>query len=145
MDTGGPARFRAGGIPDFTTGGVRSFFACRIRKNRRLLPRRGAKMLVVGDRGAWGTSAGMLCGCGKKTVVGGADYDFEVTMAPGYPVESQEVITWWIPVNKDITSKYGNLSESPFAKMIEEKTGVKIKFIHPPQGDEATQFNIMIS
>lgn len=88
----------------------------------------------------------MLCGCGgKKTAVDGTNYEFEVTMAPGYPVESQEVLTWWIPINKDITSKYGNMSETPFAKMIEEETGVKIKFIHPPQGQEASQFNIMIS
>ena len=88
----------------------------------------------------------LLCGCsGNKTTVDGTEYEFEVTLAPDYPVDSEEVLEWWIPINKDITSKYGNMSETPFAKMIEEETGVKIKFIHPPQGQESSQFNIVVS
>ncbi|MBE7030456.1 MAG: extracellular solute-binding protein [Ruminococcaceae bacterium] len=88
----------------------------------------------------------LLCGCGgNKATVGGTEYDFEVTLAPGYPVDSADVLEWWIPVNKDVTSKYGNLSETPFAQMLKENTGVNINFIHPPQGQESSQFNIVVS
>lgn len=88
----------------------------------------------------------LLCGCsGNKTTVGGTEYEFEVSLAPGYPVDSTDVLEWWLPINKDVTSKYGNLSETPFAKMIKEDTGVNINFIHPPQGQESSQFNIVVS
>ncbi|MBE7031214.1 MAG: extracellular solute-binding protein [Ruminococcaceae bacterium] len=87
----------------------------------------------------------LLCGCGNKVVTGGAEYDFEVTMAPGYPVDSADVLEWWVPINKSVTAKYGNLSETPYAKMVEEATSIKVNYIHPPQGQEATQFNIILS
>lgn len=88
----------------------------------------------------------LLSGCsGDKVAVGGTEYDFEVTMETGYPVDSPDTLKWWAPINKSVTAKYGNLAETPFAQMIKENTGINIDFVHPPMGQESSQFNIVVS
>ncbi|MBE7030546.1 MAG: extracellular solute-binding protein [Ruminococcaceae bacterium] len=88
----------------------------------------------------------LLCGCGGGgTTVSSTEYDFEVTMAPGYPIDNTQEIEWWVPINVGVTTKYGNLTDTPFAAMLKENTGANIKFIHPPTGQEASQFNIVVS
>lgn len=89
----------------------------------------------------------LLCGCNGNTVaIDGTEYQFKKTMADGYPVEDTEtIVSWWAPLYSEVTVKYGNFGDTPFGKMLRDETGVNVKFIHPPQGQESTQFNIILS
>lgn len=52
-------------------------------------------------------------------------------------------LTYWVPLNASVSSSVGNLSETPWAKNIEELTGIHLEFIHPTIGSEAEQFSIL--
>ncbi|MBE7030420.1 MAG: extracellular solute-binding protein [Ruminococcaceae bacterium] len=88
-----------------------------------------------------------MCGCNDQTVaIDGTKYEFKRTMDEGYPVEDTEtIVSWWAPLYVHVTTKYGNLGDTPFGKMVIDETGVNVKWIHPPQGQESTQFNIILS
>lgn len=88
----------------------------------------------------------LFSGCGKNTESTNASLDFKKTLADGYPVKDcDKTITWWIDANPSMYSTAGNLGDTPFGKLLMEKTGVKIKFIHPPQGQTVEQFNLMVA
>jgi putative aldouronate transport system substrate-binding protein len=44
-----------------------------------------------------------------------------------------------------ITSHYSNLGDTPFGKGSEERTGVKVTYLHPPVGGGSEQFNLIVA
>ncbi|WP_054027687.1 extracellular solute-binding protein [Bacillus sp. FJAT-28004] len=40
---------------------------------------------------------------------------------------------------------FNNMAETPAAKEIMKRTGINLEFIHPPVGQEAAQFNLMVT
>lgn len=74
---------------------------------------------------------GVLAGCGeKKDKTDGSD---------------TKTFTYWAPLNSSIASRLNSLGEVEMYKELEKRTGVHIEFVHPPAGQEAEQFNLMIA
>ncbi len=53
-------------------------------------------------------------------------------------------LSYWVELDASTAQTVTELGETEFAKQLQEDTGVKLKFIHPPQGQAAEKFNIMI-
>ncbi|MGL6175010.1 MAG: extracellular solute-binding protein [Cellulosilyticaceae bacterium] len=60
-------------------------------------------------------------------------------------VEGQKSFTYWVPMHGNAATILKNYGESKMYQELEKRTGVKIEFVHPPQGSEKEQFNIMIN
>jgi putative aldouronate transport system substrate-binding protein len=54
-------------------------------------------------------------------------------------------LTIWVELNTAELSYYANLAETPGAKEIMKRTGLDLKFQHPPAGQAAEAFNIMVA
>jgi putative aldouronate transport system substrate-binding protein len=62
-----------------------------------------------------------------------------------YPIETDVTLTYWVAVNQNMAANYANLADTPFGKTRQEKTGVKVQYIHPPAGADTEQFNLIIA
>lgn len=62
-----------------------------------------------------------------------------------YPLDTDAKLTWWTPLAVNVSATSKSLNDTPFAKALIEQTGVEIEFIHPAQGQEAEQFNLLIA
>lgn len=68
------------------------------------------------------------------------------TSAATYPIKTNQVLTYWgLMGNSNMANFFSKIDESPFGKDLEKRTGVKVNFQHPPQGQDREQFNLMIS
>ena len=80
-----------------------------------------------------------LSGCGTKTEET-SSLDFK-----SYPVNDDTVLTYWMPLNTNISSLYDNFGDTPFAKELEKETGIKVKYIHPTVGQEAEALSLLVA
>ena len=55
------------------------------------------------------------------------------------------VITYWTELNANTAQVVKNLGETEFAKVWQEKVGVKIEFQHPPAGKVDDAFSILVA
>ena len=62
-----------------------------------------------------------------------------------YPMEYDKTLTYYIALNSNVASSEATLNETPFAKYLEEATGIKVEYIHPTVGSEPEGFNIMLA
>lgn len=62
-----------------------------------------------------------------------------------YPIETDIELTYFMPINEALASAVSNFSETRFAQAMREKTGVEVKYIHPPIGQEDETFNLMLA
>lgn len=69
----------------------------------------------------------------------------EPTKAAAYPIQTDVTLTYWMELHPNATSSAKNFGELPIAKELEEKTGVKVEYIHPATGQARDVFNIMIA
>ena len=83
----------------------------------------------------------MLTGCGsRETGVQTSQSDLS-----SYPIKTDTELTYWSAITSNVSASTSNLGETPFAKMLAEKTGVKVKYIHPPLGQENEQFSLLVA
>lgn len=85
-------------------------------------------------------SAGLFAGCGqnsKENGNAGSTSDNKET--------KQTTYKYWVPMHPDYAKQVGNLGECEVYKELEKRTGVKVEFIHPAQGQQVEQFNLMIA
>jgi putative aldouronate transport system substrate-binding protein len=89
--------------------------------------------LFAGGRQASGSAGGG--GVATTTPVG------------SYPLQTDVTLSYWLPLNVNISPNYPNLGDTPFAKGLLERTGVKVTYLHPPTGANADreQLNLMIA
>lgn len=92
-----------------------------------------------------GTMMLSLAGCGEKEKE--ASTGSEVKLAEGgvYPIECADELTAWGMLNSLLSTKVSNFGETDFAKHLQEKTGVKVEYIHPAQGQQNEQFNLLLA
>jgi putative aldouronate transport system substrate-binding protein len=67
------------------------------------------------------------------------------TPVGSYPVSTNVTLTYWVQFNGNVSANYTNLGETPYAKALQEKTGIKVTFLHPPSGGAGEQLNLMIA
>lgn len=88
-------------------------------------------------------AASALAGCGGGSV--GKGSAVKVNGDAVYPVECEDTITYWMPLDSRLEGKVENLGETPLGKELEKRTGVKVEYVHPQAGQSAEQFNIMLA
>lgn len=86
-----------------------------------------------------------LIACGKtekETLSGNA-----VKLAEGavYPLECDDELTLWGPLDTNLSTQISNFGETELAKELEKRTGVKVTYIHPAQGQQTEQFNLLVA
>lgn len=84
--------------------------------------------------------AGALAGCGTEGKQKDSSFQFQ-----SYPVDSDVTLTYWCDLNANVAAVSEDLGKTPFAKALQEQTGVNIKFIHPPIGQAVDQLNILLA
>lgn len=62
-----------------------------------------------------------------------------------YPIETDVELTYWMGLNTNVSSSTSNIGNTVYAQKLQEKTGVKIKYIHPALGQEAESFSLMVA
>ena len=77
--------------------------------------------------------AGAMClgGCGKKTADNGT--------ADG------ATLRYWMNMTSHASTVVNNMGETPLMKKLQEVTGIKISFEHPPQGQTNEKFNLLVA
>lgn len=93
---------------------------------------------------ALAASVAMLAGCGGNKQTAGK-VNFEVTTTDSYPIDTDVELTWWLGLPDSVAAYAGSMNEIPFKELLEEETGIKVNFIHPPTGQNAEKFNLMIA
>lgn len=54
-------------------------------------------------------------------------------------------LTWWTKLNVNVSATYPNLGDTPWAKYVQEQTGIEIEFIHPTTGSENEEFSLLVA
>lgn len=54
-------------------------------------------------------------------------------------------LKYWVKLNGSVSSSVANLGETKWAKEVEEKTGIKLEFIHPTSGSEDEEFSVLVA
>ena len=90
-----------------------------------------------------------LCVTASLFAQGGKEQQVEIKpqsaqAGSGKPFEGA-TISWWTKLNGNVSANYTNLGDTPWAKYVEEQTGIHINFIHPTQGSEKEEFAIMLA
>lgn len=77
--------------------------------------------------------AGTAClsGCGKKTVDSGSG--------------EQATLRYWMNMTSHASTVVNNMGDTPLMKKLQEVTGIKISFEHPPQGQTEEKFNLLVA
>jgi putative aldouronate transport system substrate-binding protein len=86
-------------------------------------------------------AASIMAGCGKKEPV----VTTPISPAPtesSYPLKTDATLKYWVSFTPAASINVKNMSELPYYKELEKKTGVKIEFIHPTSNE---QFNLMLA
>ena len=88
------------------------------------------------------TAAAMLCACGGDGKRTASLEDMDLSQ---YPVKADAELTYWFGLGSNVSASVTNFGETALAKKLEEETGVKVKYIHPAQGQENESFGIMVA
>lgn len=59
--------------------------------------------------------------------------------------EGDSSMTYWMPLDAGSAQTVSEYGETPFAQEWQKRTGVKLTFVHPPQGQAGEKFSIMIA
>lgn len=85
-----------------------------------------------------------LAGCGAEQQVASGVIG-EVTTPDTYPIETEQVLTYNVRLGVDLADEVINFGDTPFAKELEKRTGIKVEYQHPTIGNEHESFNLMIA
>lgn len=94
---------------------------------------------------------GLLAACGSNSAQqgepGASETPKPTPSAAAEDVEEEEPLelTYWVEMNANTSMSLQNYNESLFYQELEKRTGVKVNFQHPPAGNAAEQFNLMIA
>ncbi len=62
-----------------------------------------------------------------------------------YPLDSGVTLTYWMDLHPNVALVAKNFGDTDFAKELQKRTGVKIKFIHPAVGQAKEAFSLMLA
>ncbi len=83
----------------------------------------------------------LIAGCGTN---GGDDKTSSLEFN-GYPMETSETLSYWMPLSVNLIGDYSNLGETPFGQELEKATGIKIEYVHPVSGQEEQSLSLAIA
>ncbi|MDR0450982.1 MAG: extracellular solute-binding protein [Treponema sp.] len=82
---------------------------------------------------------------GESQTPGGAGVQTQPGGGVSYPLETNVTLTYWTALTYNLQANFTNMGDTPYAKAWEQKTGVKVRYLHPPIGGENEQFNLMVA
>lgn len=82
-------------------------------------------------------------GCGNNSETAGGQQTAQY--GDSYPLEGSPTIRYWMQLNSALLTTDSELTTTPFAKGLQEETGINIEFIHPSPQQVDEQFNIMLA
>ncbi|MBE7031189.1 MAG: extracellular solute-binding protein [Ruminococcaceae bacterium] len=85
-----------------------------------------------------------LAGCGEKKEEASAVLG-ELQYTEGYPIQTDKTLTYYKRLGSVITEVLADFNEAPLAKELIERTGINVEFTHPPVGQEAEDFNLLLA
>lgn len=62
-----------------------------------------------------------------------------------YPLSTNATLTYWMELHPNVALIAKNFGDTEFAKELQKRTGVKLKFIHPAVGQAKEAFNLMLA
>ena len=62
-----------------------------------------------------------------------------------YPMQTDVTLTWWTGIASDLSQNYTSYNDVPSFIGWQERTGIKISFLHPPTGGGDEQLNLIIA
>ena len=62
-----------------------------------------------------------------------------------YPVNTDVTLTYWTGLTPALQGTITNMSETAFARGLQERTGIKLEFLHPPSATINEQFNMIVA
>ncbi len=89
----------------------------------------------------------VFAACSKKTDPDSAGGDKSVVQNEDkvtFPLQKPITLRYWVPMSS-ATAIMKNFGENEMYKELEKRTGIKIEFIHPPEGQSKEQLNLMIA
>lgn len=87
----------------------------------------------------------LVSGCkGNKTEVSSTNSD-AATGVVSYPIKTDVKLTYWTKLDPKVSPHSKTMADTEFAKQLEKETGIKVEWIHPAQGQETEQYNIMLA
>jgi putative aldouronate transport system substrate-binding protein len=84
----------------------------------------------------------LLGGCGKKET---EEQTSSSLQNQSYPLQTNVTLKYWLGINSALASIEKSFGDTPLAKELEKKTGIKVEYIHPAQGQENEQFNLLLA
>lgn len=90
---------------------------------------------------------GGIAGCNSKDTAKDVNKTVEVVQDTQKEEKTKDTveIDYWVAMNGNAISVVQNYGELNYFKELEKITGVKINFLHPPVGQEAEQFKLLIA
>lgn len=79
------------------------------------------------------------------SVVGCSTKDVNTSKAGTGEGGELKELSYWVEMNPNVVPVAQNLNEVEYFKQLEERTGVKVNFLHPPVGQGAEQFKLLIA
>ena len=85
-------------------------------------------------------------GCGEKKAEKTAGKGAEIKYGENtYPLQCDDTLTYWVQLNSVLSASTDNFGKSPLGKELEKRTGIKVEYIHPAQGQQSDQFSLLIA
>lgn len=60
-------------------------------------------------------------------------------------VAGEDKITYWVQMNPNVAPIASNYNDVEYFKNLQKETGVEVEFLHPPTGQSAEQFKLLIA
>jgi putative aldouronate transport system substrate-binding protein len=90
---------------------------------------------------AGGREAGSPAATGPSTL---SANDLKPSLV-SYPLKNAPKITYWMGLPINVSATHKSMNDTIFARGLIERTGIPVEFIHPAQGSELEQFNLLIA
>jgi putative aldouronate transport system substrate-binding protein len=90
----------------------------------------------------------VFAGCAAKKPSSGGTGATTGTATTGevtYPIKSDATLKYWVQLNGNVADIHKSMNETEYAKTLQEKTGIKVEFLHPAAGQEKEQFNLLVA
>lgn len=62
-----------------------------------------------------------------------------------YPISCEDELTVWMTLNNFLSTEVTNFGETELAQELKKNTGINVQYLHPSQGGESEQFNLLIA
>jgi putative aldouronate transport system substrate-binding protein len=88
----------------------------------------------------------LLSGCKEKNIETTVETDSNNTAINiSYPIKTDVKLKMWMSLHGNLASQVKNFGDSEIGKELEKKTGIKVEYSHPAQGQEKEQLNLMLA